>query len=79
MTETKNGNKRGGLTAFARKAEISPTYAFEIETGKKTPPLETAARIYKRTGRKFGALKVADTREANTVVRVLQRAGQLAA
>lgn len=76
---TKNGSKRGELTAFAKKAGISPGYAYEIKTGQKVPPLETAASIYWNTGEKYGALASADTREANVVVRLLQRSGQLAA
>lgn len=76
---TKNGNKRGELTALAIKAGVSPTYLFELETRKKTPPLETAARIYATTGKRFGALVHATVREANTIVRVLERSGKLAA
>lgn len=76
---TKNGDKRGDLTAFAKKAGISPTYAYQIKTNKKVPPLEKAADIYRLTGQKFGALAGADAREANTVVRLLQRSGALAA
>lgn len=78
-TETKTGNKHGELSAFARKAGISVGFAFAIETGKKRVTLERAADIYKKTKRKFGAFKHADTREANTIVRVLERSGDLAA
>ena len=78
---TKNGDKRGELTAFARKAGISPTYAFEIKTGMKRPPLETAARIFAKTGQKFGILAhpAINPRDIQAVVRVLRVAGQLAA
>lgn len=78
---TKNGNKRGDLTALAKKAGISPTYLFEIEMGKKVPPLLTAARIYATTGKRFGALAHPDVsqKDAAAVVRVLRRSGQIAA
>jgi hypothetical protein len=75
--DTKNGNKRGQLSAFARKAGISVGFAFAIETGKKRVTLERAASIYDRTRRRFGALTHADNREANAIVRVLKKAGDL--
>jgi hypothetical protein len=76
---TKNGNARGQLTAFANKAGISPSYAFQIETGAKPVNLEMAGKIYSRTRRKFGPLASASNRDCAAVVRVMEQAGLLAA
>lgn len=73
--------KRERLTDFAIAAGISVSYASQLisKNGGKTPTVEKAADIYRKTGRKFGVLEHADTREANVIVRVLERAGALAA
>jgi transcriptional regulator with XRE-family HTH domain len=78
---TKKTDKPESLSAFAKRAGISVSYACQLvnKTGNKSPTIEKCAEIYRRTGQKFGALAYADTREANTIVKVLERAGLLAA
>lgn len=71
--------KKETLTDWANRAGISVSYAHELRSGKKQPDPVMAAVIYKRTGDKMGPLAVADTREANTVLKVFERAGLLAA
>jgi transcriptional regulator with XRE-family HTH domain len=69
--------KKDQLTTFAAKAGVSVSYASQLIGGSRQPTVEKAADIYRRTGRKFGVLAVADVREANVIVRVLERAGLL--
>jgi hypothetical protein len=70
--------KKNTLTAFAKRACISVPYASQLRSGTAKPPsVERAADIYRRTGEKFGIFAVADNREANMIVRVLERAGAL--
>lgn len=68
-------SKKDQLTTFAQKAGVSVSYASQLVGGSRTPTLEKAIEIYARTGRKFGLLAHADTREANSFVRVLERSG----
>lgn len=78
---TKNGNRHGELSAWARKAGISPAYAYEIETNKKVPPLHTALRIFAVCGKRFGLLANSNVNERDIrgAVRILKVNGQLAA
>lgn len=41
---------------IAELAGISASYADKIRKGVKSPPLDTAIRIYRATGMKFGTL-----------------------
>jgi len=78
---TKTDPKPEKLIEFAERAGISVSYASALVngTGGKTPTVEKATDIYRKTGRKFGVLEHASTKEANVFVRVLERAGALAA
>lgn len=50
------------------KADISLSYAHMILSGERVPPLSTAVRIYKQTGRKFGILSQANADQLQTLV-----------
>jgi transcriptional regulator with XRE-family HTH domain len=47
-------------TDVAAKADISPSYAFEIVNGTRRPGLATALKIYDATGLLFGPLEGLD-------------------
>lgn len=71
------------LTAFAKLAEISISYASQLlsddPTKRRTPTVEMALSIYRKTGVKLGILSGSDTREANTLIRMAERTGVIAA
>lgn len=71
--------KTDKLTDFAAKAGISIGYASQIVAGQRTPTVEMALNIYRRTGRQFGILVGATPAEAKALVRCAERTGTIPA
>lgn len=72
------GKKKETLSAFAERAGISVSYAHELVNHKKQPDVVKAADIFRRTGKQFGILDGASTRDANVLVKLALNAGLLA-
>lgn len=53
-------------TELAEKASISPSYAHQILSSVRVPPLPLALRIYDATGLQFGGLVGLTKREIET-------------
>jgi transcriptional regulator with XRE-family HTH domain len=61
-------------TDVAAKADISPSYAFEIVNGTRIPPLSMALRIYDATGCQFGPIEGLTKREIETARKMAKAA-----
>lgn len=78
MTKAKDGK----LTDFAARAGISIGYASQLlsepgSKGHRTPTVEKALTIYRRTGKQLGILRGASRAEARTIVRCAERTGTI--
>lgn len=66
-------------TEFAAAAGISIPYASEILSGKRVPSQRLAIDIFKRTGRRFGAIAGASDDEIAVLDRLTPRRSAQAA
>ena len=61
-------------TELAEKASISRSYAHEIMSGRKSPPLPIALQIFDATGLQFGAITGLSKREIETARKMAKAA-----